>query len=273
MADSRNCQICRANYINLYSQVSHMRAVHSVENDLNFTCQVDGCPAMFKRPDTWYKHVLNSHRQEYYNSTGISAQAGEDGTYDMSGDLHGEREDSDMGDEREDCILGDDMHDEDNTLCDTVMHEDGTSDLPPMELVHSEQLNNSIPSFISDDVVPGKLLKLKEQYMLSHAALGEVVELVQTVCNNMSTRMLSEILKRGELFGMDLSSDFFEGLPELFVQQSYPLISLETAFKQQSYICKKLPYVVQNHVHHCDTVRIVSFFYCRSLYGLNWEPI
>ena len=60
--------LCNFCYISLFELVSHVRAIHSVDPGLRFVCNVNGCPAVFKQTNTWYKHVTKKH-QEQYDST------------------------------------------------------------------------------------------------------------------------------------------------------------------------------------------------------------
>jgi uncharacterized C2H2 Zn-finger protein len=62
---SWNCQLCAASYINLPHLVSHVRASHSEDRDLNFVCQVSHCPRIFSNTNSWYKHVVKTHQVEY----------------------------------------------------------------------------------------------------------------------------------------------------------------------------------------------------------------
>ena len=120
-------------------------------------------------PKAWYSHVITCHRPEY----------GSDHNPAHSGD-HSEEE----------MTTGDDA--QDNTNMDhSASGGSGDESYDPIceHFEESESISIPMPSetppFISDEKIPGRLLKLRYQYMLSHAAAGEVVELVQTVCNNM----------------------------------------------------------------------------------------
>ena len=55
---SWRCQLCFGSYVYLKDLASHVRATHSSEASLNYVYQVQGCPRIFKRPSTWYKHVI-----------------------------------------------------------------------------------------------------------------------------------------------------------------------------------------------------------------------
>ena len=59
------CQLCESRYALLFELVVHVRAAHSSVCNLNFVCQVNGCPRIFKKTNTWYKHVRGQHMEEY----------------------------------------------------------------------------------------------------------------------------------------------------------------------------------------------------------------
>lgn len=186
------CQLCLANFVCLFDLVSHVRAAHSVEH-LNLVCRVDGCPRMFRRTNTWYKHVIKRHREEYDRNH-------DPDTHVSSSDSQSEGEDAqDVADDNmEDINYGESFEGESS-------HQSIPQDIP-QDSSFPLYATNDIPPFISDEAVAGKLIKIREQYLLSHAAVGEVVELVQTVCNNMAMRSLSAILQSGEALGMGFFS-------------------------------------------------------------------
>lgn len=189
------CQVCPGSYLLLRDLVSHVRASHSSDSNLGYICGIQGCPRSFKRTNTWYKHVVECHEEDYQNKDPVNES------------------EEDMLEEQ---------------------------DVPPVnnDEEYQDEANLVIPS---EDDIAGKLLMLKEHHGLSQAAVESVVELVEMVSNYTSTRALATC---GEELDMDTSSPFFQQLSELFEEFDSPLASIETAFRQQSYICANLPYVV-----------------------------
>ena len=105
-------------------------------------------------------------------------------------------------------------------------------------------------ALMREEVIAGKLLKIKEKYLVSHAVVDEVVELVESICDDMATQALASIFQTGEELGMDISSSLFQRLPQIFQELSFPLASIRTTYKQQSFIIKSLPYVVNNELEY-----------------------
>lgn len=210
-----DCQLCGTGYSCLFDLVSHVRAAHSVEVSLNFVCQINGCPRMFKRTNTWYKHVIQSHREEYTKNVCYE---------DLNDDLQ----------------CSDQDHIE--SPRDEAGPEGSDTDLP------SPSTSHVCSTLMSEEMIAGKLLRIREKHLVSHAVIDEVVELVEGVCLDISTKALSKIRKLGEESGIDTSLPFFLELPEIFEKFSSPLASIRTAYKQQSFIAKNLPYVVSTSI-------------------------
>ena len=239
---SWNCYNCAASYSSLFDLVSHVRGAHSSEAVLNFICGVQGCSRTFKKTNTWYKHVVKHHRSEYMSSGSSSSDSdSEEGcTHDIEdGDVQPFSEDENMDPPSTAGALEDD------------------------DSLHTHHY----VSFFNKDVIAGKLFKIREHHMVSYAAVGEVVDLVQIACDNILSEALSAIWQSGEASGMDMSSDFFQNLPKTFENLNHPLASIETAYKQYSYIAKNLPYVVSKDSYILSV--FLKFFISRNLCGVK----
>lgn len=205
---SWNCQLCLGSYISLKDLVSHVRAAHSSGVNINYVCGVEGCPRIFKRPITWYKHIISTHSEEYHKVGNIS---------------------SGSSSEEENAL------DDDGALDDGPLDDDSFIDHDQMDYTDQSQAVSE-PS-----MVVGKLIKMKEYHRLSHAAVDDMLEFVDSVCNDVLTKAPT-IHCFGEGLDMDLTS-LYQELPEIFESLTSPLASLKT-FKQQLYIANNLPYVV-----------------------------
>lgn len=235
------CQSCIAQYSSLFQLVSHVRRVHTEDTSLSFVCGVQGCSIAFTKTNTWYKHVVKHHRNEYLCrslSDSVNANSEEGSSTDGFGEA-----DDDISDV---CIIEDDCNVEHNSDVHSLSSEDNNANIPPSDstvIQHSSTQSHSMP-FFSKDVIAGKLFKIREHHLVSHAAVDEVVNLVQSSCDGILNDALFAIWKSGEASHMDMSSDYFQNLPKVFENLSTPLDSISTAYKQQSYIAKQLPYVV-----------------------------
>ena len=167
---------------------------------------------MFSNTNTWYKHVRDKHQEEYCRKCpDIPAP-----TVPTPEDQLGAEMDSRDGDQDE--------------------------DITPLTL--DTPLVDDAPTFVTQDVAAGLLLKLKERHRLSQAAIDEVVQIVGTVSDHMVIESLTAVRQCGEAHGMDMSSPFFQDLPGILENVSNPLATLGTAYRQQSYVKKNFPYVV-----------------------------
>ena len=59
------CTLCSGTYTLLPTLVSHIRAAHSHEQRLCFSCGINNCPKTFKNTNTYYKHIRNNHYEKY----------------------------------------------------------------------------------------------------------------------------------------------------------------------------------------------------------------
>ena len=77
-------------------------------------------------------------------------------------------------------------------------------------------VNHTPPTFVTQDVAAGLLLKLKTRHRLSQAAVDEVVQIVSsTISDHMVIEVLTAVQQFGEAHAMDLISPFFQSLPEI----------------------------------------------------------
>ena len=172
-------------------------------------CTIHGCPRIFKNTNTWYKHIRKSHFNEY-TRRGVQEES---------------MEESDSDDE---------LPSSENESIDF---------LNSSESVHPVQSRTPL---ITKEQISGKLIKLKEKHRISCAAVNEIVELVELVCNDITSKSMSAIIDSGVTNGMDMTSEFFTGLPEVLEGINYPLDMLKTNYRQQVYVAKNLLYVVRN---------------------------
>lgn len=244
-----SCQLCIGSYVHLRDLVSHVRASHSSEE---YICGVHGCPRSFRKTNTWYKHIIDSHYAEYQmyqeaSSDHSDQEASSDHSDQEASSDHSDHSNSDRSDHSEDQGDSGDSEGQGNW-------EDGHMD--DLETESSAQVSSSPSVFISEDEIAGKYLMIKEHHRLSQAAVDDIVQLVKTVHNDVCTRALYAVRHCGEDFGMDMSSIFFQELSEIFQQLKSPIASIETAYKQQSYITNNLPYYVV-----CTCMYVLHAFY------------
>ena len=207
------CQICSAKFISLRELVSHVRGSHSGLPSHTYACQVSECDKVFKNTNTWYKHVLVKHKEEYCGDHESDSSSDHESASSMEHSEHS-----------------------DHTHEFEYMHEgSGFEDVP------FEPDNELEVSTLENDVTR-KLLKLKEKHLLSHSAVYEVVDLVKFVCDGTIANAMSNIVHAGEALG--LGSEFFEQLQSVQENVDDPMAKVSTTYRQQSYIAKNLPYVV-----------------------------
>ena len=207
-----NCQLCVGSYKRLLDLVGHVKAVHSADVNLTYVCKVQGCLRTFKKTNTWYKHILQAHREEYYRKGSSLASCNEETT----------------GSDEMDNLTSEVQENESFGASSSDLQESSTPEVSPTPM--------------PEDVIAVKLLSIREKHHLSHAAIDEVVELVELACNQISAKALSSIQQCAEESG--IASDFIQNLSQIFEALTSPLEFVGTIYKQQSFIDQNLPYVV-----------------------------
>ena len=126
-----------------------------------------------------------------------------------------------------------------------MISDDDGGEEPPSTVTTPSDPNSCTPeNIISPDAAAGMLLKLKEKYKLSQAAVDEVIQVVEVITDHVVTKTLSAVEQSAEAHGMDITSPFFKNLPNIVENESNPLSALGTAYRQQAYVSKNFPYVV-----------------------------
>ena len=196
----------------MFELVGHVRAAHTANCNLNFVCQVEGCPRIFKKTNTWYKHVRAEHKDEYF---------------------------------RKEVLISPAPQVDDHKLEDLTMFLDDCGEGPSTSIDPPDIVNNSCsPNIVTQDMAAGMLLKLKEKHKLSQAAIDEVIDVVGVTTDDIITKTLSAVEQSAESHGMDVTTPFFRNLPNITDNLSNPLSMLGTAYRQQMYVSQNLPYVV-----------------------------
>ena len=172
-------------------------------SELSYTCGVQGCLERFKKSATWYRHIKDIHHEDYQKVDPIVHVPCEE-------EHPEEDQENDMGMEFE--------------------------SLPELTM------DTAPTTSFTENVVVGRLMRIKECHNLPQVVVDDVVELIRAICEDFSMKAQSSIQNCVERFGID--SCFFQEVSDIFQGLQIPLSSLETAYKQQAYIIKNLPYVV-----------------------------
>lgn len=74
------CSCCDAfKSLTLRALLNHYFIVHRNETNFRVTCNVDGCPAIFEKYNSFYKHVYKKHREIYDQQAGIQREGNSTG--------------------------------------------------------------------------------------------------------------------------------------------------------------------------------------------------
>lgn len=262
---SWNCQVCSAVYASLYDLVRHIRGSHSGEEDLNFTCGVDQCVSVFTKTNTWYRHVVRYHSEHYRKQEMLASQYEESDESDCMAAVFSDDEDQLFSGLSLEPFSSSSSS---SPLSPGLLSEhDGTT---PSSSSSSSCINKKYTIPIDEQEVAGKLIRLKEKYLISDVAMGEIVDLVKMICDSTVNFAFSAAIDCG------LDS---EQLLHMLSGINDPLATVKTTYRRQLYIAQNLPYVVglYIHVHYlhvCLHVCIfISLHNIRIQCGMKLEPI
>ena len=207
----------------LFELVGHVRAAHTANCNLNFVCQVkvEGCPRIFKKANTWYKHVLAEHKDEYFKKEVSISPAPKLADQEM----------------------------EDLTMFLDDGGEGSSTSVEPPDVSN----DSCSPNFVTQDMAAGMLLKLKEKHKLSQAAIDEVIDVVGVITEDVITKTLSAVKQSAESHGVDVTTPFFRNLPNITDSLSNPLTILGTAYRHAADVClSKLTLCCKfTFIHYC----------------------
>ena len=149
------CEKCCCTCISLFELVSHVRAVHSSDQNLLLSCGVAGCQDVFHSTSTWYQHIRSCHLFEYYQPTDTISES----TANKS-----------------------DTSDHETLMC--LRLEPSTSasiecHTDEMEMNPPEKMNPS-----RSNLAAGMIIKLKEECGLSQRAMNEVINITGFICDH-----------------------------------------------------------------------------------------
>ena len=211
-------------YCNLSILVGHIRAVHSHEPQLFFTCGIQGCPVTFQNTNTFYKHVTCSHSAEYNKQENKSMHSDDIRPGTSTGD----------GDQATGTI---------NDDCDENVPSSGDDDTDS----HNPPLSSSQHVACVVDtttIAAGYLLKLKRRPGMTQNALTEVVEMNDAVANSVIGSVSSRLHDVLQTHEVDAHSSLATSIESVLKEHGDPLAGLHTSYRQSSIIQAKYHVVV-----------------------------
>ena len=216
-----SCQLCSLLLPHLRSYVSHLRQVHSKDQDFPLTCIVQDCQQRFRTFAALNSHLYRIHR----SALGLNSSSNDVEREQIeNGPLYSE---SSVERSPPLCILG---SDDGRQLPDDIQHD-------VMHMLGTDVSHQQLEAVKF-------LLKLKEVCNVSKRTVGEVIEGCKTLFGN-SFSMLKASVK-DYLGEADISS--MDGLDSLFCNIPNPFHGLETTYMQEKYFRDHFQFLVSYRV-------------------------
>ena len=207
------CPLCNSRSPSLPLWLSHLRLVHRSDCDLSLRCPVDACSATYKKVNSFCSHMYRQHREIACTSTSATANP----SHIMQNDSSGITEE----------------HDSSSLINNPNMIEDLQHDIDHLLGTDSFEQRKKSSLF---------LLKLKEERVITQAAVNDVVKGCKEVFAHTVGRIKAGVKHRLSLSNIDPSE--VSGLDDLFSSVNDPFSGLETAYLQDKFVAEELGYVV-----------------------------
>ena len=213
------CWLCRGLSPDIRSYVSHLRLVHSNDDNFSLVCGIAGCQKKYRAFDT---HVYRCHRSSLGLEKGPS-------TNDLS-QPEVEDTDCDMQDDFVELGLNSDTGPPHLSTASTLQH-----DIMRLLGVDKQEQRKEAASF---------LLKLKEVCIVSERTVNEVIacyEKLALYSHSVLRARISETLGNAGISMSDV-----DGLDDVFKNTPAIFDGLKTTHKQENYFSKEFHCLVSN---------------------------
>lgn len=201
------CSLCDARSPSVTLWMSHVRLVHQFDSGISLSCPVHGCSAVYSKVNSICSHIYRQHK-------------------DATGSCE-------------------------------VLHraepaQESTSSGILMDLSLPPALSHDIHQLLHTDVYEQQkksclfLLQMKEERLLTQAAVNDVVIGCREVFEHTISRIRAGVSQKLAQCGIDPSS--IDGLDNIFNEAVDPFTGLETAYLQDKFISKELGCVVSMYM-------------------------
>eukprot|EP00111_Clytia_hemisphaerica_P003426 TCONS_00009790-protein len=242
--ETYSCNLCntfKARTLRRY--MNHINLVHS--NQLNFSikCNVGGCPSIFKRYNSYYRHVIR-HHNEVYKNIGIRADPNDEMNQDITIDDEVPGPNDDHG-----GLLND--NDDDHNMSD-IEYDDDANDQElniPRLYSSSDSSDSSDEEDCANEIVNDKdhlkkcaamfILKTKERNRLTQATMDRITNNTTCLIDQYVDIVKQEIADR-------INSNepvTAESIAEIFDDVGNVFDGLSTEAQHKSYVKANFPYV------------------------------
>ena len=206
------CSLCNFRSPSLTLWLSHLRQVHRSDPAVNITCPVSTCRAFYDKVNSFCSHVYRSHRALCI------------------------------------CTNAPDTNTQASTALETATR---SSILIETNSIMTGELQHDVDQLLQNDLFEQRkksslyLLQIKEERMISQAAINDVVKGCQEVFEHTVGRIKAGVKHKLSCSGIDPME--VSGLDELFESVTDPFSGLETFYLQDNFVLKELGCIGKVH--------------------------
>ena len=221
-----NCPLCDFISPSLRLHISHLRLVHSKDQNFKVKCDVEGCEKTFCAFAAFNTHVYRHHRAKI----GLRVQPALNAACTTDSDFPNTLESVDCNP----ALPFVDWHSTSPTAFPAIVESLSSATFPLVQPQTSSQFQEA--KF---------LLNLREGHRISQAAMSDVVNGCQSLCTQVICNLRENIIKKLTNIGVEPCD--IDGFEELFADYSNLFRNIETQYKLNQYCINHLNLMVCCH--------------------------
>ena len=208
------CALCSSRFPTLSLWLSHLRQVHRTDTDISLQCPVRGCSTTYKKVNSFCSHMYRQHREEITNREGSESAS---------------------------TFVG-----EQTSISETTGFSSTSATVGPI----SDELQHDVHQLLGIDSLEQLkksslfLLQLKEERLISQAAINDVVKGCKAVFEHTLGRVKAGVKYKLSQSGIDPCG--IQDLEDVFSAVNDPFHGLETAYLQDKFISENLGCIVSS---------------------------
>ena len=204
------CSHCGARSPSVSLWMSHLRQVHQLLDHFTVSCPVNGCGAMYSNVNSMCSHIYRKHRNllcshEAGRTTTTANIVQESSLYTNLTE-----------------------YSFDPSITESINHDIS-------QLLHTDEFEQKKKSILF-------LMHLKEERLMTQAAVNDVVSGMKEVCEHSMGRLKAGVSRTLSKAGIDMEK--VDGLSDIFKDVSHPFKGLESAYLQDKFITQELECIV-----------------------------
>ena len=229
---SFDCSLCNFSSPNRSLWLSHLRGVHSQDENFSIVCGINECSASYVKCSSFVSHVYRQHREALTNSTNNIHNSAESSQTDAC-----EYNTSESG------ILLDETDNEPTSVAD-------------MNLRHTIDQLLETDEVVQKEKVALYILNLKDVRGLSESAVEHVVKETQAIFHHTIGRIQAKVSQHLSRNGVDLST--LPNLDNVYTEVTDPFQGLNTTHLQEKFYREHFGCIVS--ITRCTCTQLLVYY-------------